>query len=473
MSLRFQNYNEWAKITGFDIIVTAGVPTESGPPKGALAVDKTNGKLYQNTGTATMAIWTLFEAGAGSIVNADVAAAAAIAWSKMAALTDAHILVGSALNVATDVAMSGDATLANTGALTIANLAVTAGKLAATLDLSGKTVTLAEAAKQATVSALSINVMDSADPKVDGMGLYLRYEEKTTNAITLVAESPSEGTSYFESADNSYIVPVFYQVSEDDDIEITDDDSAASNGVAVYIRPLYTEHPIEKHLARMEFVSPTDALGIGSINNGSDTYVILDNDGAASALLGIPSFQLYFDEDAANEDERFLVNNTLGGDDLWLQTANGRYFKVMHDADAATNGVAVYFDEDAANTFERLLFVSPTDTDGVCETDQWGGLYDVEGIILKELYIDEATSTFMYEIATGLDFQIRLINKSNVGDRVFVVEASADPGGGGAVEVYFDDDAVALDERLLADLTTDVAAPASDTFRMEEIVKAA
>lgn len=55
----------------------------------------------------------------GAVVNADVNAAAAIAWSKMAALTDGQLLVGNGSNVATDVAVSGDATLANTGALTV------------------------------------------------------------------------------------------------------------------------------------------------------------------------------------------------------------------------------------------------------------------------------------------------------------------------------------------------------------------
>jgi hypothetical protein len=46
------------------------------------------------------------------------------------ALTSAHIFVGNVSNVATDVAMSGDATLANTGALTIANKAVSLAKMA-------------------------------------------------------------------------------------------------------------------------------------------------------------------------------------------------------------------------------------------------------------------------------------------------------------------------------------------------------
>ena len=56
---------------------------------------------------------------AGSISNADVAANAAIAFSKLAALTSAYILVGSAGNVPTAVAMSGDVAISNTGVTTI------------------------------------------------------------------------------------------------------------------------------------------------------------------------------------------------------------------------------------------------------------------------------------------------------------------------------------------------------------------
>jgi hypothetical protein len=67
----------------------------------------------------------------GAVTNVKVNAAAAIEWSKMAAVTDGSFLVGNGSNEATVVAMSGDATLANTGALTIAANAVELGMLAA------------------------------------------------------------------------------------------------------------------------------------------------------------------------------------------------------------------------------------------------------------------------------------------------------------------------------------------------------
>lgn len=52
---------------------------------------------------------------ATSILNADISASAAIAFSKLAALASANILVGSAGNVATAVAVTGDISLTNGG----------------------------------------------------------------------------------------------------------------------------------------------------------------------------------------------------------------------------------------------------------------------------------------------------------------------------------------------------------------------
>jgi len=51
----------------------------------------------------------------GSVVNASVAANAAIAFSKLATLTSGNILVGNSSNVPTSVAVTGDVTISNTG----------------------------------------------------------------------------------------------------------------------------------------------------------------------------------------------------------------------------------------------------------------------------------------------------------------------------------------------------------------------
>lgn len=82
--------------------------------------------------------------GNASIVNADINASAAIAFSKLAALTSANILVGNSSNVATSVAMSGDVTISNTGATTVVTgTTSTAGKLQLTDSISSTSTSTA------------------------------------------------------------------------------------------------------------------------------------------------------------------------------------------------------------------------------------------------------------------------------------------------------------------------------------------
>ena len=65
-------------------------------------------------------------------------AAPSVPGSLADTLASGRVFVGSAGNVATGVAMSGDATMANTGALTIANNAVTTAKILANAVTSAK-----------------------------------------------------------------------------------------------------------------------------------------------------------------------------------------------------------------------------------------------------------------------------------------------------------------------------------------------
>ena len=64
--------------------------------------------------------------GDGAVTNTKVGAAAAIDFSKLATLTSGNILVGTSSNAAASVAMSGDATIDNAGAVTIAASALSA-----------------------------------------------------------------------------------------------------------------------------------------------------------------------------------------------------------------------------------------------------------------------------------------------------------------------------------------------------------
>jgi hypothetical protein len=147
-----------------------------------------------------------------------------------------------------------------------------------------------------------------------------------------------------------------------DDITVKDADGAAAAGVAVYV---HVDEILEggSCLGHLEFVSPTNANGAGLIAAGGPSYVIRDDDAAATGGVA-----LYIDEDAAVEDERFLA--LLGtGRDCYVMLSDGRFIKIKYSAAPQTPGVQVYFDEDAAATHERLLFVSPTDANATVKTD--------------------------------------------------------------------------------------------------------
>ncbi len=144
---------------------------------------------------------------------------------------------------------------------------------------------------------------------------------------------------------------------------VIDDDSAATNGTAVYIH-VDEVSQAGSPIAHLESANAGNANAGFNVGNGGPSGVVKDDDNAAT--LGV---QVYFDEDATNADERFLINNIYGGIDRFIVLEDGKAIRFTHDASASTNGVALYFDDDAANNYERLLFVSPTDANGSYTTD--------------------------------------------------------------------------------------------------------
>lgn len=123
-------------------VTTAGYLNNTGTQLSSLAIGPSDliGCMYsfnESTGSGT---YTLLKV---AVSNGVITLSAT---SGDDALTNAHIFVGNASNVATDVAMSGDATIANTGAVTIANDAIT------TVKILNSNVTLAKLASGITPS---------------------------------------------------------------------------------------------------------------------------------------------------------------------------------------------------------------------------------------------------------------------------------------------------------------------------------
>lgn len=135
-------------------------------------------------------------------------------------LPDGEIFVGSGANVATGVAMSGDATIANTGAVTIANDAVTSAKVDETLiqhtqvdlDLatfigsytaSALLVAAPGANKKIVLHRATIWINYGGTVLADGGVVHIQYADTTNAAGTAISGTIAAATLISATADTS------------------------------------------------------------------------------------------------------------------------------------------------------------------------------------------------------------------------------------------------------------------------------
>jgi hypothetical protein len=99
----------------------------------------------------------------GTIVDADVNASAAIAYSKLATLTSGNIVLGSSANVATSTAVTGDVTISNLGVTAIASGVIVNADINASAAISGSKIV---AATTSVVGAVQLSDSTSTTSSV-------------------------------------------------------------------------------------------------------------------------------------------------------------------------------------------------------------------------------------------------------------------------------------------------------------------
>jgi len=129
-----------------------------------------------------------------AVVNASIASNAAIAHSKLAALASTKVLVGNGSNVAAEVALSGDVTMDNTGAVTLGT--VGANHITEISNLTAAEGEQLEAIGTTTISATQWGYVGALDQAVQ-TDSDVQFNDLTVDGNLVVA-----GTASFENVEN-------------------------------------------------------------------------------------------------------------------------------------------------------------------------------------------------------------------------------------------------------------------------------
>lgn len=103
------------------------------------------------------------------------------------------------------------------------------------------------------------------------------------------------------------------------------------------------------------YVDPAGFLNSANAGTADVSFELQDGGSTAQCVYAASptGVQVYCDDDAAYGAKLQCVSPT--GHDIAVPTSSGTFIVVKHDADAATNGVAVYINDDATNAYERIL----------------------------------------------------------------------------------------------------------------------
>lgn len=144
----------------------------------------------------------------GAIVNADINASAAIAFSKLATLSSTQILVGSAGNVATAVAVTGDVTISNTGVTAIGSAKVLLAMLASGIAPSHVVKFAGKASDGGGSATITISVAGVVAGDIAFANI-----QASTNAVTVQKVTPgTDQVVVLLSGDPGASTVVSYQV---------------------------------------------------------------------------------------------------------------------------------------------------------------------------------------------------------------------------------------------------------------------
>lgn len=193
-ALTFTNASKWStkQDTGNYITTLTGDGTASGPGSSTFTLATVLSVLTKGSASKTVTITTDAKGRVTALADQNILITESqvtglvtdLAAKQSSTLTNTHILVGNGSNVATDVALSGDATITNAGVLALSSIIASATKGAV-----DKTITINYDAKGRLISVVenSIQITESQVTNLasDLAGKVVGPSSATNNAIAV------------------------------------------------------------------------------------------------------------------------------------------------------------------------------------------------------------------------------------------------------------------------------------------------
>lgn len=215
-------------------------------------------------------------------------------------LTDTHILVGNGSNVATDVSMSGDATIANTGAVTLATVNSNVGSFGAASDVATITVNAKGLVESASNTAIQI-----AESQVTNLVTDLGNKQPLDADLTALAALATTGIMS-RTAANTYALRTLTGTSNR--IVITNGDGVSGNPT-IDISSTYAGQSTITNVGTIT----TGTWNAGAITSSGNILSNANNMKVTASNSGGEQLVLAENNNNSNTDSHSVFRATVGG----------------------------------------------------------------------------------------------------------------------------------------------------------------
>lgn len=285
---------------------TMTVPAATDTFVGKATTDTFTNKTFSATGTGNSLT---------NVANTNISASAAIDFSKLAALTSAHILVGNVSNVAADVAVTGDISLTNAGVTAYSGtVGVAKGGTGITSGTSGGVPYYSGAATIASSGALTqYSVMIGG-----GAGA-------APGVLASVGSTGDVLTSQGAGVNPIFSTPASAPSASDDSINCSIAASVAASALTVALKDANGSDPAGGSPCKISFRNATATTGTYSqVSTTAAVSVVASNGSSLGCTVSVPCVvNIYAINNAGTVELGLIYGIRLDEGSIQSSTAEG------------------------------------------------------------------------------------------------------------------------------------------------------